>query len=630
MYHARNTGFIVAVIVYCVISLAGTRCFAQKRQPSSFGSLPPQFTRLSFSQKLNIYEWNYLLNFSKTVDDRLRFGIKEDFSTTLQSISSRDLWKDTQTLTMSLDYPFSSTVSLGAEVFSHILTDPLTGFDNDVKFHSGTASLTYTPTPGVQISPSVSSRWQTQQQQSDQAFGYGLSANISEFEFYGYRSELSLNGEQDQFPERRNQDFSVRYRIQRQFYESTADTLILFVNRLRRDSFDSGVTGLFVRNLTQTNKGVENRLSYRIDDNTTLYLNSVLKSSGFRVNNFRQDSTDVRKDDSGFESRHALNVNHKRGRWHSRLQWISQFRSRDDNRPRQTSPDPFGRFPTVGFDTEETLVTLNMNNGFRLSRTDSLSLFASVSKFKYETSDTTNPNDHDQIKWQVTFSHSHQFNADLRLTWRASAFLKHFVFISSKFSGGNNWERNFQLSPEIVYSPDGPFTFRQRFTVRAKYQTYDFDDPVTSNRNIANRQYIVTNRSRYALTANDRIEFGFNIELAEQGKLFYDLWRQRLALSWRNAEIQLLHRHSFGSSWQLASGGSFFRQTRWEHRLNPQGERQKNIKDRHTNFGPVVELSFRPSQTLQVLFLGNIQFSKSSRRNTETINNFDLNVNWFF
>lgn len=579
---------------------------------------------------MNIFEWNYVLNFKKTLDERLQLSLKEHFKSTLQSISSRDLWKDNQNLTLSLSYPLSSKIAVATELFSHILTDPLSGFDNDVKFHTGSASLTYEPGTNISLTPSVSSRWQTQVEQSDHGLGYGINADISNLNFYGYENELSVVGEQDHFPQRKNHDFSLRYRVERHFYETTADTLVLFVNRLRRDSFDSDQSGIFVRNLLQSSQGIDNRLSYRLNSSTTLYLKNWIQSSEFTVNNVREDSNDVRKDDSGFEAGQTLNINFRRARWLSHFRWNYQVRTRDDNRLRESRPDPFGRFPSVGFDTEEVRVTLSMSHRFRASRSDSLALFASVSKFQYDTSDTTNPNDHDQLQWQLTFSHSHKLNQDLSLVWHASVFLKHFVFISSKFSSGNNWQRNFQFSPEIVYKPDSHFSFRQRFTVRAKYQTYDFDDPETSNRNSVNRQYIVTNKSSYWFSRNSRIEAGFNLELAEQGKFFYNVWRQRLALSWRNAELQLVFKRNFGARWQLASGANFFRQTRWEHRLNSSGERQKQVRDRHTNYGPVLELSYRPNPRVQVLFLGNVQISNSSRRATETINNFDLNVNWFF
>ena len=57
---------------------------------------------------------------------------------------------------------------------------------------------------------------------------------------------------------------------------------------------------------------------------------------------------------------------------------------------------------------------------------------------------------------------------------------------------------------------------------------------------------------------------------------------------------------------------------------------EKRLKGKHTNLGPVLEISYRPSDNLEVAFLGNTQIVYSSRRPTEHINNFDVNLNWFF
>jgi len=590
----------------------------------------PKVTSLKFRQELNIYEWLYLLRYTKQLDNKVIFAVREDFRSTLQSIPTSDLWKDNQNLRIDLSYPISDRLVASTQFFSHILKDQFSGFDNDVNFHAGSATLQYRPRPQVTLASTVSSKWQTQFQQSDQGFGYGMRADVSDFGFYGYSNDITVVGEQDVFPERKNQDINIRYKIERQFYESTADTVLLIFDRLRRDSFASDGEGIFVRNLVQTNKGVENRLSYRLASGASLFARNAIVATSFKVKNLKETESEVSKDDTGFESRHSIAIRLQSQEWFSHVGWSYRFRTRDDNRPQDTKPDPFGRFPTVGFDTEDVLVSLNLSSGLGLGAADSVGFYASVSRFKYDTSDTTNPNDHDQIKWLFTAGHSHRFSPELSLVWHTSVFLNHFVYIAGKFSSGNNWERNIQLSPEIIYRPAGRFSFRQKFTVRAKYRTFDFDDPETSNRNIVNRQFIATNVSTYSLSGRDRIEFGFNLELAEQGRFLYDRWQQNLALSWRNSEFGLRYVRYIGPDWKIVSGGNFFRQIRWEHKPNSEGKIEKREMNKHTNYGPVLEIAFRPQPSLELNFLGRVQFSSSSQRGNEHLNNFDVSLNWFF
>lgn len=622
----------VLAIMVCLGFSAGHFgvCHAQQAVGPAAVFLQPRFSRLTFNQDLNIFEWFYSLNYHKRLGGKLRFRVREDYRTTLQRISSKDLWKDDQNLVFNLAYPLGKKLSIESVFESHVLSDPLAGFNNNVTFHSGGGRLHYFPRPNIDLSARASSQWQTQLEQSDQGFGYGLSANVDPFDFSGYRSDLSLLGERAVFPNRTNEDVKLRYRIRRRFYESTADTLTILFDRLRRDSFDADAAGVFVRNLTQSSKGFDNRLSYKISSSAVLFVKNALMSTSFKVNNFKGEVSDLLKEDAGFESRHALRLRVQKSRWFGSLGWDFRLRTRDDKRQLDRTPDPFGRFATVGFDSEDKLVGLNALGGFAVNSSDSLGWFASVSKFQYDTSDTTNPNDHDHIRWQATFSHRHRFSTALFLIWRGSAFLNHFVFISRKFSSGNNWERIFQLTPEIVYIPAKNLYFKQSFTVRAKYQTYDFDDPETSNRNIVNRQFVLTHVSRFPLFAELQAEVNANFELAEQGRLFYNRWRQNLALSWRNQEVRLMLKKFFSPGWSVAAGGSFFNQKRWEHRINSEGVFEKKLQTSHTNWGPVAEVLYKPGGSVEILFLGNIQFVNSSRRTVNTIKNINLNLNWFF
>ncbi len=580
-----------------------------------------------FRRDLNILEWESLLNYRLKLGPRAEFNLSEQFRSTLQQTRNEDLWKDNHNLAMNLKRSLTPSLTFETDFTSHVQVDPLSGFDNDLSRNTGTAAFTYRPSANFSLGPTVSTEWQTQLGQRDHGLGYGLKADVTELDLLGYQNNLAVDGSRHIFDRRENHDFSLRYRMQRQFYESTADTLIVVIDRLRQDSFEStpsDPTEIFVRNLTLTSRRVENRLSYRLGGQSTLFAGTSLSSSHFRVNSLRDT---LQNEKAGFDAVQSLRIRTRKQRWGGEFFWTYRFRSLDEN---ETTPGPFDRFPSVGFDTEEVWVNLGLNQGYRLAATDSLALHTSVSKFQYDTSDTTNTNQHDQLQWQLTFSHVHRFAQNLRMKWTASAFLKHFVFLSGQFSGGNNWQRDFQLTPTIEYSPGSRFSFVQQFTVRAKYQTFDFDDPETSTRNSVNRQYIVRNKTSYQFSRVSAIDARFDIEFAERGKFFYDAWRQRLALSWRNTEMQLILRRSLGSDWQVSPGASFFRQTRWEHRLSPSGERNRNLKARHTSFGPILEIRYRPTSAVQVVFYGNIQKSNSFRRDSETINAFDLNLNWIF
>lgn len=630
----KKAGFVFPLLFFSMVGIV----FSQRQQALGYGSYYPKFTKIGFSRNLNIFEWNYRLNYQKQMDNKLHFQIREDFRSTLQSVVSGDNWKDDQKLDVGLRFPIGQKIEASTSFSSKVLIDPLdntsgssTGesFDNDFTSTAGKIDFKFKPISKLTVSPSVTIKWQTQLEQKDQGYGFGLDADIDRFYLDKSKNDFSFSGQLVSFPQRKNHDLHIKYRIERQFYESTADTLNIVVDRLRRDSFGLEGNQVFVRNLTQTNRGFENRLSYRIAEDATLFINNALYATSFRIENIKSDENKLKKNDTGFESTHSFRFNYAKPNWFTTVGWESRIKNREDNREDKT-PDPFGLNPTVGFDTEATLVKLSGIAGVRISEKDSIGAAASVSKFQYETTNETNPNDHDQQKWQFTLAHSHQFSQHLKLVWRASVFLNHFVFLSGNFSNGNNWERNIQLAPEIIYEPNSKFYFRQRFTVRAKYQTFDFNKQEISNRNSVNRQFLLHSYSVYRLSHQNRIEFVFNYELAEQGQFFFDLWRQTLALSWHSIETQLLYIQHFENGFYFSAGANIFRQTRWTHTQRASGESEKNIQSQHTNYGPIFKVSYNPNNTMEVVLSGNVRISKPFRREREYVQNYDINLNWFF
>lgn len=630
---ACEIGLLQAVLccslVQSVFAPAG-RAAQDGDQPQSpfFG---PRYSNIRFSQDLNILTWTYALGYDRQLGDRLYFELRERHESTLQRITARDLWKDNQNFDMRFALKLNDHLTLGPSFSADVRSDPLAGFDNNASLFRGGATLAVRPNDHIYVAPRVVSKWQTQFGQSDHGFGFGGRAEIEDWELYGYESDFALTAERDFFPQRNNDDLTVRYQIHREFYENTADTLVVLLSRRRRDSFDADQEGVFVRNLVQSQRRLENRLSYRVATDVDFYLRTSFASDVFTVNNLRPEGHDVRKDDHGLEAATLVRLDVQKPTWFATAFWDYQSRSHDDRRPAEKIVDPFGsRHPSLGFDTDQIRVSLGLRGGWRFSSSDSVGAYAAVSKFRYDTSDSTNPNSHDQLRWHLTFSHEHTFSPALRLLWRGNVFLNHFVYIASAFSGGNNWERVFQLAPEIRYRPSAAVDIRQSFTARAKYQTYDFDDPETTNRNVVNRQFLLTNVTNLRLTQRTWLEMRVNLELAEQGKLFYHLWRQRLAFSWRNEEVRLLFRHRRGDKFVFAPGCSFFQQVRRSHQVTAEGELSSRVQGRHTNLGPMLQVTYRPSENLEITVMGRTQVAFSSQQPTDHFSHVDVKLNWVF
>ncbi|MFQ5751174.1 MAG: hypothetical protein ACE5HI_04190, partial [bacterium] len=113
-----NSGLLNSFILSLMIIVIPEFAFAQLRQKSQIQPFSPKYSKLTFNQDLNIYDWFYTINFQKLLNNRLEFKIKEEFRSTLQSISSKDLWKDNQNFTLSLAYPIMKHLFLNTEFYS--------------------------------------------------------------------------------------------------------------------------------------------------------------------------------------------------------------------------------------------------------------------------------------------------------------------------------------------------------------------------------------------------------------------------------------------------------------------------------------------------------------------------------
>lgn len=632
------------ILIICLLILYNAS-YMRAGANSTGGSNTPN-TSLSFSQELNIYSWQYRFFYGRNINKTLYFRLNESFNSSVQETFSKKLWKDEQFLNIGLNHLFSKHWSAAYSLNSTIFSDKLANFDNDVALHSATAKFSYAPHSKINLFFGNVLKMQSQLSQKDHGVGFSVGGSADELDLNGFRNTLALTNSQNYFPERTNSDFQLTYRASRQFSELTADTLILFNNRLVRESYDSFVapdtiinqfssdtliakrTDFSIRQLRQIKRGVENRLSYPLGRNTIFHMKNGVSSNIYQVSN---DASPLKqRDDFGFESGNAIAIAYRSDSSRVLFNWHYRYRARDDNRPREVKPDPFGRFPSVGFNTEDALTGMALLAGKWLSHSDSLGLYVSLNKFQFKTTDVVNPNDHDQLKWQATFSHTHLFSQALKIKWELSSYLKHFVFISRKYSGDNNWNRSLRLSPEIVYRPGSFFFFRQKFSVNAKYQTFDFDDEATSRRNLVNRQFMMHTSLFLTVSPNRRIETDFILELAEQGKLFYNSWKQTLSFSWRNIEIQAMLRQFIGNSMKVGCGASVFDRTRWQYYNTSDGSLKKSVMATHINWGPKFEMIYQAARRLDLVLLGRVQFINSSRSQANSIRNINLNINWLF
>lgn len=162
-----------------------------------------------------------------------------------------------------------------------------------------------------------------------------------------------------------------------------------------------------------------------------------------------------------------------------------------------------------------------------LSVSDRLSLDGSASILRYDTPDSMNTDDRDELLLAVTAEETHVFNRYLSIGLEANATLSHLVYIDRLQSANNNWNRVISLSPRISLQPTDWLSSDNIGRVAANYTVYDFEEQVASVKSYSFREASWSDSTSVALSR--RIEFGFSgsLRVYERGILKWKEFKEK-------------------------------------------------------------------------------------------------------
>jgi hypothetical protein len=158
---------------------------------------------------------------------------------------------------------------------------------------------------------------------------------------------------------------------------------------------------------------------------------------------------------------------------------------------------------------------------------DRLTLDGSASILRYDTPDSLNTDDRDELLLAMTLREIHRFNQYLSLELEASVTLSHLVYLDRLQSANNNWNRVLSFSPRIVLRPLPWLKSDNVGEVVANYTVYDFEEQVASVKSYAFRQASWSDSTTVALS--HRIDFGFSggLRVYERGILKWKAFKEK-------------------------------------------------------------------------------------------------------
>jgi hypothetical protein len=148
-----------------------------------------------------------------------------------------------------------------------------------------------------------------------------------------------------------------------------------------------------------------------------------------------------------------------------------------------------------------------------------INIMSSASILRYDTPDTLNTDDRDELLITSGAEISHQFSRYLTLRVNGDLTLSHLVYLHRTQSANNNWNRVIRFAPSMEYSPTSWFRSVARAEVLANYTVSDYEQQVASVQSFSFRQVLWSDSSIVRLSNRIQCNFYGSLRIFERGTL---------------------------------------------------------------------------------------------------------------
>lgn len=165
--------------------------------------------------------------------------------------------------------------------------------------------------------------------------------------------------------------------------------------------------------------------------------------------------------------------------------------------------------------------------GLPVGAADTVALSASFGILHYDTPDTANTDDRDEL--DIALHAGYTTRVFPGCTWgvRADLFLHHLVYLFAAQSGNNAWNRIIRLGPFITIAPSRTLRTIASFDVLGNYTVFDFEPLLQSLHSYSFRQLQLRDSTEWDINATIRAAGFVEVRWYEHGQLDYASFRER-------------------------------------------------------------------------------------------------------
>ncbi len=618
-----------------------TSAFAQTGFHSRVPLLPDSnIAALRFERNVNTYLWNADAAYRYNDSDQF-VNLSEKFTSSFIR-SQYSSFRDEQNISLSASKKISEPLSLAIESQSFILSDKQTLGSSNAGIHSGVMGITYQPEPNISITPLLGMRYDKQQRETDNGLNYRLYANADSLDIGGYRAEMSGHLNQSDLGRRYFKNDSAGVNIATQFAQGSTDSVRVHWIRNQSEFFITAadtVKSVFgvssnIRSRSEQLYGVENILVYDVGEGlgTELTVNVESRSikNAFRYNVLSDPSSvSFNTAVNEFNIEGGMKINYtmqstlaslgfriaERDEKH-RIEKINGIDNNvQDSRARQES-----RLDNTAF---RTMVSVNVFSD--ISPADQVLFLSSASILRYDTPDTVNTDDRDELLVNISLKETHRFSSVFSASLTAEATIAHLVYLLRDKSANNNWNRIFRLTPDMSYRPSENFRMFNAFEVLANYTVFDFESLIPSVKSYSYRQVAFLDSTSYDMTKRVGLDVVAYVRVFERGELRWQEFSERPLQRIEEVTFSPQFRYSIDGRWYFAFGFRSFAQKKFKYVNNT-----RQFESTFLSAGPTTSIAIHLSPISLVEIRGWKEFQHQSGGRVQEYSNMSMNVRYYF
>ncbi len=498
---------------------------------------------LSFDRVLNTYTWNGSIFFDRDFD-----GVDVKFRQLLRSRlirsdvpSNQDEYDDSLVVGMSVAERWNARLQQISSVLSDNRAIDLTKLGQ----HQFLAGVSFTPSARFSIGAMGGYEIDAQQDELDRGFSYQASAEADGISLEEFRGSFRGEWSHSLLTRRRPEAASVDVSLLRDFGPDGNNQILFTYDHLRREFYTAADPD--VRRVYQTANNI-----FRRDVSTYVFSDQLEYHPSERVQLVFRGGLLNRIIDRGLNYKvmtgnsnplldtriQETQLNGEVGTSYQPAYWLSlvvnlSYREREE-RHAVTEVDGV---PASLFDRQQRSERKLENIAKRtslssqvvslLSEADQLNFAGSASILRYDTPDSTNVDERDELLVTLGLEEVHRFNSSLTLSLSADVSLSHLVYLKSAQSANNNWNRVIRFSPTVVFAPSGGFRTVNQAEVLGNYTVYDFEDQGALTRSFSFRQASWLDSTSVRLTQLLMATFVGEIRVYERGILTWSEFKER-------------------------------------------------------------------------------------------------------